>query len=69
MARKHTRAYQVTMTVHVNEDARIFDVRSLLEDLTWVGGCRDPETDPGFYSLTPSKINILRLKSLDKKGT
>lgn len=67
MSKRHTRAYQVTMTVHAAEDATKDTVKSLVQDLSWVGGCRDPETDPGFKSMSPSSIVIKRLKEKDRR--
>jgi len=67
MRRKsHTRAYEVTMTVHLVPWANVNDVKSLIEDLQWVGGCRDPG-EATFESLTPSEIRIKRNKLKDRK--
>ena len=54
------------MVVHAVEDATSADVKSLIYDLAWVGGCRDPDTDPAFYSMAPSSIVIKRLKEKDR---
>ena len=66
MKKFHVRAYQVTMIVHAAENATTGSVRSLIEDLSWVGGCRDPETDPAFESMTPSSVIIKRRQDLDR---
>lgn len=63
----NTRAYEVTMIVHAAPDATAVDAVSLIHDLTWVGGCRDPENDPAFDGLKPSKIRIKRREDLDRK--
>lgn len=67
MRGNNTRAYEITMIVHASHDATINDVRSVLEDLSWVGGCRDHLEDPGFDGLEPSQVKIKRMKEKDKK--
>ena len=61
----HTRAYTVTMTVHLVPWASIPDVHSLVHDLEWVGRCRDPE-DAAFFCLTPSEVKVSRQRLKDK---
>ena len=61
------RAYEVRMIVHAAPNATVESVRSLMHDLSWVGGCRDPDEDPAFDSMEPSKIEIKRRKDLDKE--
>lgn len=69
MAGKHRpRAYTVSMFVYAPADATIETVRSLLMDLQWVGGCRDPENDPAFDSLKVGHVQISRAKLMDKKS-
>ncbi len=65
MPRRNTRAYVVSMIVYADRDATVDDVKSLIYDLTWVGGCRDPGS-PAFDSLQPSKAKVSRAKVLDK---
>lgn len=55
------------MTVHAASDATAETVKSLIHDLSWVGGCRDPESDPGFESLAPSNITIKRCREKDRR--
>ena len=62
----HTRAYEVTMTVHLTHWASIDDVRSLIADLEWVGRCRHPE-DAAFFCLTPSEVKVKRQKLKDRR--
>ena len=62
-----TRAYEVTMTVHLVPWATVDDVKSLVRELDWVGGCRHPD-DAAFYSLTPSEVRVKRQKLKDKKS-
>ena len=63
----NTRAYTVTMTVYAAPDATIADVKSLLQDLTWVGGCLDPD-DPRFDGLEPKNVTVKRAQKLDRKA-
>lgn len=66
--RRNTRAYEVSMIVYAAADADISSVKDVLNDLTWVGGCRDPENDPGFDGLLPSKVQVKRRRDLDREG-
>ena len=66
MNKRHVRAYQITMTVHAAADATVDTIKSLVRDLEWVGGCRDPHNDPAFDGMTPSNIIIKRQKELDR---
>ena len=52
------------MIVYAPANATIASVEGLIGDLSWVGGCRDPDS-PGFKSLTPSKVRVSRAKDLD----
>lgn len=65
MRQAHTKAYTVTMTVRAPQDATAETIKSLIRDLEWVGGCRDPD-EPAFSSLTPTNINVKRAKEKDK---
>lgn len=62
MSHYRPRAYRVYADPHANID----DVKSLLADLTWIGGCRDPD-EPAFCSLQPRKVRVTRAKELDLK--
>lgn len=66
MSDHHTRAYTVTMTVRARSDANISTVHSLINDLEWVGGCRDRE-DPAFSSLEVVQVQVKRNKDKDKR--
>lgn len=57
--KKNTRAYEVTMTVYADSEATAADVRSMVYDLTWVGGHCDPD-DPRFWCLDVTKLKIKR---------
>lgn len=66
MSERHTRAYTVTMTVRARSDANMETVRSLVDDLEWVGGCRERD-DPAFASLKVVSMQIKRNKDKDKR--
>lgn len=53
------------MVVYARSDATVETVKSLLRDLGWVGGCRDPE-DPAFESLDVIAPKVSRAKHLDR---
>lgn len=63
--KRRPRAYQVILTVHAHRNANIDTVRSLIHDLEWVGGCRDPDS-PDFASLEVSAVKIHRAKEKDR---
>lgn len=63
----HTRAYEVTLTVHLVANANVNTVHDLIADLEWVGGCREYGVDPAFHSLTTSEVRVKRQKLKDKK--
>lgn len=52
------------MIVYAPADATIETVKDLIGDLSWVGGCRNPN-DIQFESLTPSNVRVSRAKALD----
>lgn len=43
--------FRINLLVEAPEGADAEDVSDFLEDLTWVGGCRDPDNDPMFSSV------------------
>jgi hypothetical protein len=46
------RVYRVTVDIVMCDGrAGLDDVEALIHDLTWVGGCRNPDDDPAFSSL------------------
>lgn len=49
--------WRINLLVEADDKATEADVKSLVSDLTWVGGCRDPENDPMFES-----VDILEMK-------
>jgi hypothetical protein len=63
---KNTRAYTVTMTVYASQYATIDDVQSVIDDMSWVGGCRTPD-DPGFDGLVAKNVKVKRARQLDRK--
>lgn len=63
---RNRRCYEVTMRVYACEDAVKADVIDLIRDLSWVGGCRDPE-DPRFHSLDVVGLKVRRATGLDRK--
>lgn len=46
-----SRLWRINLLVAADDDATQQDVESLVHDLEWVGGCRDPENDPMFHSV------------------
>lgn len=61
----NTRCYEITMTVYADADATVPDIRSLLGDLEWTGGCYGP-TDARFYCLDVADLRVKRAAPKDR---
>jgi hypothetical protein len=48
----HTKEYILTLRIRASPDTTRQDVIDFAHDLEWVGGCRDPDNDPFFSSVT-----------------
>ena len=64
--KSNTRCYEVTMTVYADADATIADVKDMVTDLAWVGGCHH-DSDPRFYCLDVKHLRIKRAAERDRK--
>lgn len=43
--------WRVTLLIEADDEADQVDIENFLDDLEWVGGCRDPDHDPMFGSV------------------
>ena len=64
--------FRVSLLLDVSDDATLADVLAYVYDLEWVGGNRDPENDPMFYSATVVEAAVTRgrarIKALRKRS-
>lgn len=63
---QNTRCYQVTMTVFADADAVMADVKDMVTDVSWAGGCHSPD-DPRFYCLDVKNLRVKRDAARDRK--
>lgn len=49
--------WRVNLLIEADDEADKDDILNFLDDLEWVGGCRDPDNDPMF-----SSVNVLEKK-------
>lgn len=52
--------WRVTLLIEAEDAATKEEIEDFLEDLTWVGGCRDPENDPLFSSVEILEKKVTR---------
>lgn len=64
--KSNTRCYEVSMTVYADADATAEDVKLLVRDLSWTGGCYSTD-DPRFYCLDVKELRIKRAAERDRK--
>lgn len=60
MKREHTKSFTVSFTAHCEEQVTKAELLAFVRDLEWSGGCRDPQNDPLFSSITMTKIVVKR---------
>ena len=53
--------FRVTLLLEASPEATNEDVSDFLEALTWAGGCRDPDHDPMFDSVTILEKKVTRV--------
>lgn len=52
--------WRVNLLIEAEDDATKQDIEEFLYDLEWVGGCRDPDTDPMFSSVKIIESRVSR---------
>jgi hypothetical protein len=52
--------WRVNLLIEADDEATKQDIEQFLYDLEWVGGCRDPDTDPMFDSVKIIEGSVTR---------